>query len=134
MNIEVTSVNSIFFDGSWINEIELLDLDLEYNVRYTYLEGIGATVGGPIYNLKLQHNCDIIFDFYDPVFRNYTRDQSVHSGPDSCMYVGVQELSNPNKILVRIVDALGRETEDMPNTTLIFIYSDGTREKVYRME
>ena len=29
---------------------------------------------------------------------------------------------------------MGRETEDKPNTMLIYIYSDGTTEKVYRIE
>ena len=38
------------------------------------------------------------------------------------------------KNLIKIVDLMGCETEDKPNTTLIYIYSDGTTEKVYRME
>lgn len=35
---------------------------------------------------------------------------------------------------VCIVDMLGRVTEDYPNTLLIFIYDDGTAERVYRIE
>lgn len=34
-----------------------------------------------------------------------------------------------NKELVKIVDLLGRETPEVPNTLLIYIYSDGTSEK-----
>lgn len=48
--------------------------------------------------------------------------------------VGIEELSKPDKKLVWIVDTMGRETGDKPNTLLIYIYSDGTTEKVFRVE
>ncbi len=51
--------------------------------------------------------------------------------------VGVEELENglvKVKELIKIVDITGRETEDRPNTLLIYIYSDGTAEKVFRVE
>jgi hypothetical protein len=38
------------------------------------------------------------------------------------------------RCLIKIVDYLGRETELKPNTPLIYIYSDGTAEKVFRVE
>jgi len=41
---------------------------------------------------------------------------------------------NENLHLLRIVDIMGRETNDKPNTLLIYIYSDGTTEKVFRVE
>ena len=47
--------------------------------------------------------------------------------------VGINEFTYPKK-LIRIVDLMGRETEDKPNTLLIYIYSDGTTEKVFRVE
>lgn len=49
---------------------------------------------------------------------------------------GLNELSSGTQVkeLIRIVDFLGRETQDVPNTPLIYIYSDGTIERVYRME
>ena len=36
--------------------------------------------------------------------------------------------------LIKIVDCFGRETEDKPNTLLIYVYSDGTTEKIFRVE
>ena len=36
---------------------------------------------------------------------------------------------NSDKRLIKIVDVLGRETEEKRNTTLFFIYSDGTVER-----
>jgi len=52
-----------------------------------------------------------------------------------CQYVctwGLEELKAGSVELVKVVDLMGRETEDKPNTLLIYIYSDGTAEKVFR--
>lgn len=49
-------------------------------------------------------------------------------------YSGLDELTTLHKNLIKIVDLMGRESEDKPNTTLIYIYSDGTTEKVFRIE
>jgi len=48
--------------------------------------------------------------------------------------VGINEFFKPEKKLMRILDTMGRETKYKPNTTLIYIYSDGTTEKVYIVE
>ena len=47
---------------------------------------------------------------------------------------GIEELINTQKELVKIIDFTGRETEFKPNIPLIFIYSDGTRERVMEIE
>ncbi len=47
---------------------------------------------------------------------------------------GLMELEKANKKLVQIVDLLGREVYDESNNVLIYIYSDGTTEKVVRIE
>lgn len=44
------------------------------------------------------------------------------------------ELENHEKQLFKIIDFMGRETEYKPNTPLIYIYSDGTRERVMKIE
>ncbi len=36
--------------------------------------------------------------------------------------------------LIRIVDLMGRETKEIPNTLLIYIYSDGTTKKVFNLK
>lgn len=46
----------------------------------------------------------------------------------------MNELSSAPKTLVKTVDVLGREIENKSNTVVIKIYSDGSMEKVYRME
>ena len=49
-------------------------------------------------------------------------------------YLSLNELTLSPKKLVKIIDQMGRETKDKPNTVLIYQYSDGTTEKVYRVE
>lgn len=46
----------------------------------------------------------------------------------------LEELSSGKSQLLKILDIMGRETEDKPNTLLIYIYTDGTTEKVFRAE
>ena len=53
-----------------------------------------------------------------------------HSHP--CMN-SIEELDAPARELVRIIDFIGRETTFKPNVPLIYIYSDGTVEKVIKM-
>lgn len=48
--------------------------------------------------------------------------------------IGLEEFSGGERTLIKIVDLLGRETPKKPNTTLIYIYSDGTIERVFGME
>lgn len=45
-----------------------------------------------------------------------------------------EELIQSEKELVKIVDFMGRETVFKPNTPMIYIYSDGTRERVMKLE
>lgn len=50
-------------------------------------------------------------------------------------FLGLDDLTdNHERDLVKIVDLLGRETEFKPNTILIYVYSDGTSEKVFRAQ
>ena len=48
--------------------------------------------------------------------------------------MGVSNLSSTPKKLVKIVDYTGLETTFKPNTTLIYLYSDGSTEKVFVTE
>lgn len=70
---------------------------------------------------------------------------SVQNNRDGLMYdnilieisppIGLEEnYLNENKKLVKVVDLLGRETEIKSNTTLIYVYNDGTMEKVFKVE
>ena len=54
----------------------------------------------------------------------------VKLGPDATF----EELLTGDKELLKICNLLGQETEDKPNTSLLYVYSDGSIEKVYRIE
>ena len=49
-------------------------------------------------------------------------------------YTGIEELLQGKKEFVKIVDFLGRETVFKPNTPLIYLFGDGTRVRVMRLE
>lgn len=53
---------------------------------------------------------------------------------NSCSTVGIEELTKSSKQLMKIVDIIGRDTTFKTNTTLIYIYSDGSTEKVFKVE
>ena len=48
--------------------------------------------------------------------------------------LGITDLTNTPKELLKIVDLMGRETPYKPNTVLIYVFDDGTTEKVFKME
>ena len=49
-------------------------------------------------------------------------------------FIGLGELNNTSKTLVKIVDMLGRETAFKTNTPLIYVYDDASTEKVFSVE
>lgn len=49
-------------------------------------------------------------------------------------YTGIEELFSGEKELVKIVDLMGREVPFEKNKVLIYVYSDGTAERVFEFE
>ena len=52
----------------------------------------------------------------------------------SMNFAGIMETNTPPKQLLRIVDVLGRATPFKPNAPLIYVYDDGSIEKVFSVE
>ena len=49
--------------------------------------------------------------------------------------IGLEEVNfSPVRELVNVFDVLGRETVIKSNTWLIYLYNDGTKEKVFQVE
>ena len=48
--------------------------------------------------------------------------------------VGLTSLDSANRKLIQILDMMGRETTFKPNTPLIYVYDDGSTEKVFSVE
>ena len=53
--------------------------------------------------------------------------------PSDCFTNTMDELTTSNN-LIQILDMMGRETSFKPNTPLIYVYDDGTTEKVFTIE
>lgn len=53
--------------------------------------------------------------------------------PNSCS-LGLNESSDIERSLLKIVDLFGNEITESSNKLLIYIYSDGTREKIYKVD
>jgi hypothetical protein len=73
--------------------------------------------------------------YANSAFGNYV--DSFVSFSTSCSnpcYLAINEWDNSNPELIKIVDLLGRETVYMPNKVLVYIYSDGSTERVFRFD
>jgi CubicO group peptidase (beta-lactamase class C family) len=71
--------------------------------------------------------CDELYDYA----RSLNPTSSIL--PD-CGELGIGELNHGDKKVIRIIDLIGRETTDKQNAVLIYIYSDGSTEKVFKVE
>ena len=93
-------------------------VDPESNIGLCVLSNGGST------NLYI---CDELYDYalsLNPI-------GSI--GPE-CGFTNIPELYSKDKELIKIIDVLGRETTVKPNTPLIYIYSDGSCERVFEIE
>ncbi len=122
--------------GRIISSIDSVQVFGAYRKRYLInsskyvIEGIGASTGlfNPIvYNTSycdMQMLCYAEYGTPDYFLSNCGMNLSVSS----------LDVDQGPAQLVKIVDALGRETVFKPNTPLIYLYSDGTTKKVYTIE
>lgn len=67
----------------------------------------------------------------------YIDDVCVSANPTDCgelIDLSIPTIGSAEKKLLKITDFMGIKTEDKPNKLLIYIYNDGTTEKVFRVE
>ena len=104
----------------------------------------------PAFNTLVPFDTTILLDFVTPseidVRINSYRDTNTNSScylSDSLEFFWHYDLSNhladldnfqsEEKQLMKVYTLMGNETHDTSNTLLIYIYSDGTRKKVFRV-
>jgi hypothetical protein len=118
MKIDVTTNSSKLFVTGFKNPDNTLTV-----LAFNYWGGINDTE-----DIQLVVGAEKI-DFSIPP-RSAVTFTTIDSGQ-----IGLEDIStNNNKELVKIVDLMGREVSFKPNTPLIYIYSDGTRERVLKLE
>lgn len=147
-------------DGTYIGTVQSNNIDLSWHFITTTYDGdsLKFYIDGTMESFTLINTSAPKIDtlligcgrtnaiaygfFYEGVIddiRIYNREltdceiEELYIGVNPCN-VGLEELTQANKELVKIIDFMGRETKYKPNTTLIFIYSDGTRERVMKLE
>jgi len=107
------------------NMVPQFDFVFNYNKPQVYKFDLGLDMAGlfQIFSGSLS-----LVKWYIP----YTFNPSQPVAPPCTS--GLNQLTNSIKQLVKIVDVLGRETEFKTNTPLIYVYSDGTTEKIFKFE
>ncbi len=93
-------------------------VDPESNIGLCVLSNGGGT------NLYI---CDELYDYALSL-------NPISSIVPECGFTNIPELYSKDKELIKIIDILGRETIVKPNTPLIYIYSDGSSERVFEIE
>lgn len=129
--VKVISVDSIPIQGQYRKRMNLEALFFPMLTNESWIEGIGSTYG-------LIYPAVQVTDVAFELMCFHENDTTVYnvSPTGNCRYslVGTDDLESGAKEIVRIVDLMGRECEDVPNTPLIYIYSDGSTKKVFRMK
>lgn len=147
-------------DGTYINAVANNNIDLSWHFITSTFDGdtLKFFTDGVLDNFTLINSSAPKIDtlligcgrtstipfgfFYEGVIddiRIYNRElttceiEELYSSINPCT-ANVEELVPTDKELLFITDLMGRETEFKPNTPLIFIYSDGTRERVIKLE
>ena len=93
-------------------------VDPESNIGLCVLSNGGGT------NLYI---CDELYDYALSL-------NPISSIVPECGFTNIPELYSKDKELIKIIDVLGRVTIVKPNTPLIYIYSDGSCERVFEIE
>ena len=93
-------------------------VDPESNIGLCVLSNGGGT------NLYI---CDELYDYALSL-------NPISSIVPECGFTNIPELYSKDKELIKIIDILGRESIVKPNTPLIYIYSDGSSERVFEIE
>lgn len=98
MDIEVTSIEQVLINGIPTNYFHLKDLQHDSGLPsdYSFLADIGATQGGPFYNLALPMPCDIIAEIPNILFKSYSFENETYLEIE-CAIIDPIGLSENNK-------------------------------------
>ena len=127
-SLDVSSNTALTLLGCWFNQLECLNVangnnsnlsafSAEYNPNLTCIQVDDVTYSTSNWTAE---------NFFYPFSEDCNNDCSP-SG------VGMNEITT-SKNLIQILDLMGRETSFKPNTPLIYVYDDGSIEKVFSVE
>jgi len=80
MDLEVVLIEQVLINGTPTNYFHLKDLqyDIGLSSDYAFLAGVGATQGGPFYNLASIMPCDIFVDIPVVNFKSYSLENDTY--------------------------------------------------------
>ncbi|MFT6245884.1 MAG: agmatine deiminase [Crocinitomicaceae bacterium] len=128
-NVVTTYNDDLGYKGSYVNYYIGNDVVLvpTYNdpmdaTAISILQGFYSNrtvVGADVRNLYA----------YGGMIHCVTQQQPINLNP-----VGIKELNGRDKELIGVFDVLGRSTKQKSNSLQIYLYSDGTTEKIFKVE
>ncbi len=101
-----------------------------------WLQGVGSLIH-PLWPVMSHFEIGYIFCSANLIYTSQGNFHDFEHYEQDCSWyfeIGLSELENPAKTVVKTFDLLGRETISQPNMILINLYSDGSTEKVFRIE
>lgn len=101
-----------------------------------WVQGIGSLVH-PLWPVMSHFEINYIFCSANLFYVNEGNFSDLFFENEDCSWyyeIGITELEQSDRKLVKCVDLLGRDTECQSNILLINVYDDGSTEKVFRTE
>lgn len=154
MNCQLTSLNVTGADALtdlFCTANQLITLDLSQNTALTYLSCSGNFLW--CLNVQNSSNQNILsgdfkasnnpnltcIEVDDVAYStsNWTNIDPTTSFSTFCSNscsTGIEEMNGTTKQLLKIVDLMGRETTFKTNTVLVYMFSDGTTQRVYEVD
>jgi hypothetical protein len=145
---QTDSLELVYMDSllnNWIPNNHVIAIWTPFYYNFNSISSVCPQLGNTLINkwgTNVQSDSMIVLFGVQGISQSFSVDTlnngvSISVTKEICPYstLGINEFTNTNKkSIVRIVDLMGRETDNKSNTLLIYIYSDGTAEKVFRLD
>jgi hypothetical protein len=126
----INSIDTVYFGAVGKKIFRINDLCDQSDDDFVY-EGVVGFYDGCFEYANIL-TCYSIFD--TTYYVNWDTFSNSSTGNCTINNLGVEELNKEKKKLIRIVDFLGREIKEQPNIFLIYVFNDGSTEKVFKVE
>lgn len=135
--VEVIGIGTEVINGTTYRYLDLASTSTsEWRLQGRYNERFARS----IFPFARQHDCEGVTEWDQLTFKCFKDDDFALFNPsgEDCEYklnsLSIEKLNPTPKTLVKIIDQLGKPAEYKPNTLLFYIYSDGSSEKIFRVE
>lgn len=143
-SLELVSMDSLL--NNWIPNDHVIAIWTPFFYNYDSIHAVCPQFGNTLINkwgTNVQTDSMIVLFGVQGISESFSVDTlsngiSISVSKQICPYpttLGIHEFTNTsNKTIIRVIDFMGREIEKKSNTLMIYVYSDGTTEKVFNVE